>query len=595
MKIDALRKRAQVGKRLLITAMALAFMAQTTLPIFGFVQKASAAPVCTYDFPSYKMWEINWGTSLSNRNDTPTFNKGSHGGLTGLNAGPVPGYMSSSPSWHWLYIVENQSQLNYTYHFADGTVRTANIVFSMVDGCSIPSVTWGFQAPTASQSNFIGDQRYIRANNGVDVASAVRVPNGASAVRFNFDGATDFNGVSGYEHIQAGQWPNGAGDRQFRVAPSLPGGQYAVTAEFQMNSTWYPVTGSNTIYSIDQPTALYVTPSPSRTVFRPSDNPVRLRVEDQFNQFSRMIVTVNGIQHTVLRDQCDLRQAGNYLFCDVKTASTWVPLAEGTYTASTTTYTRANNRVDNLISLPFTIDGALPTVSNFIVPPTASTQITVSAEATDLNGIKSVQFHLAQPEPSGECKNNLLPMRSAYGTLTSGNTYEATISTADLNGPYCVLVVAQDNATHHSVPLFRSTLIDNPVVTPEVLPPGGGTGGGSGEGTTGGQQGQTGGANQPVARVAVAPAQQQGVVLANNAGVGADDDQANGATQNQSTDNKDDKVLGTEAGVSSDASVKAGHQNGWLGLAWYVWLAILLAIFSLLWFVLAKKRRKQED
>jgi hypothetical protein len=106
------------------------------------------APVCTYDFTAEKMWEVTWGYGFEDRNGgTPVFDMQSNGGLVSLNGGAVPGYMT--PTWHWLYVTDNGNYTprHYTYGFADGTIRTADVTFSNVNGCQIPTIVWGMQEP----------------------------------------------------------------------------------------------------------------------------------------------------------------------------------------------------------------------------------------------------------------------------------------------------------------------------------------------------------------------------------------------------------------------------------------------------------------
>lgn len=479
---------------------------------------------------------------------------------------------------------------------------TSNVAVRSTFG---PERSWDFDwttfnvltPPVASASNFISSPRYVRANSAVDSSAAVRVPGSADSVRFNFVSAsTTISNIAGYEHIQSGQWPNSAGDKQFRVITPLPGGEYTITAEFSIGGSWYPVTGSAIAYSIDTPTASYTTPSASRHIFRPSDNPVRLRVEDQFNQFNRMVVTINGVQYEVLRNQCDLRQAGNYLFCDVKSSSTWSGLPEGTYTATTTTYTKANNRVDNLPSVPFTIDAVSPVVANLVVPATATDTLDVSVDATDANGIELVRFYLALPDTDGTCKNNLPSIRDAYGLLGTGNTYTATFVTDDLDGVYCVLASAKDAASHNSVPLFAATVISNPDDTGGSGGGTGGTGGtGGGSAGTGGAGGQAGGVQGTTGTAGlqvVVPAQvatlQAGAPQNQVLGTGnTDQPQTTGESGNVQTNDENRPKTDVKGAENDKGSV--------ISSSWKYLLLVLVAFGGLWWLIARKKSQSDEE
>ncbi len=105
-------------------------------------EKADAA-YCAYDFPTNSSkWEINWGTTLQNRNDTPAFNLQSNGGLVKLNGAPVPSYMTGS--WHWLYLPASGDR-HYDYEFADGTIHSVDVTYSTTSDCQsypVPNITW---------------------------------------------------------------------------------------------------------------------------------------------------------------------------------------------------------------------------------------------------------------------------------------------------------------------------------------------------------------------------------------------------------------------------------------------------------------------
>lgn len=108
-------------------------------------------PVCTYDFDNEKMWEVTWGYGFDDRNGgAPVFNTKSHGGLTSLNGGVVPAYITNydaanpSKSWHWLYVTDNGNYdpRHIDYGFADGTVWTVDYTWVETNGCHTPVIVW---------------------------------------------------------------------------------------------------------------------------------------------------------------------------------------------------------------------------------------------------------------------------------------------------------------------------------------------------------------------------------------------------------------------------------------------------------------------
>jgi len=316
----------------------------------------------------------------------------------------------------------------------------------------------------AEDSKFIGDPKYVRVNHTNDLSAAVSVPAPTTDVRFHFDGLIDINNVAGTQHIQTGQWPTAQGIKQFRAYTPLPAGKYIVTAEYFAYDSWHPVTGSNIAYSLDTPWATVVSPTLSNKYFRPSDNAVRIRVDDEFNQFNYMVFKLNDVKYLVTRDQCDLRQAGNYLLCDAKNANartqfdiaypSWPQLPSGTYSAQVTTVTKANNRSGTLTTEPFVIDTERPTITNFVITSQIedfSTHINVRADATDDNGLKYVQFYITNPRISdGTCDGNGIPTRRVNGVLDSDSTYEASVDTSGLSGDICINAISKDLSMHTS-------------------------------------------------------------------------------------------------------------------------------------------------
>lgn len=326
--------------------------------------------------------------------------------------------------------------------------------------------------PTATQSEFIGSPKYVRAGNfSSDITAQIRVPSSSVNVRFAVNGNTvtdtDYTNNTTDNDIYT---VNGAaaGSQWYRLQKNLAGGQYNITAEFNDGVNWYPVTGSGTTYSIDAPTAEYVIPQAGK-VFRANDKVVRVRAEDEFNQFKRMLVTINSVVYEVQRAECS--DLGNYVLCDLQNLG----LAEGPYTASTTTYTQANNRVDNLLSAQFVIDNTAPVVSGFsITNPAAvySDSIAVSAVATDNNSVQSVTFFVTEPRVSdGACTGNGTVFSTQ--TVTSAtSTFTAILDTSGLNGDYCVNVRAKDSAANNSAIQKIKVNIDNdaPAVPTQVSP-----------------------------------------------------------------------------------------------------------------------------
>lgn len=319
-----------------------------------------------------------------------------------------------------------------------------------------------------SSTTFIGDPRYVRENNASDVKAQIVTPDTTQNVRFYVNGDTSTT----YPGVNIGG--AGATTSWWRMLAPLSAGAYEVFAEVQVGNKWYSVADTGIVYSLDQPTGEYILPNAANQPFRPSDNPVRVKADDQYSQFSRMVIRVNGVNYEVTRANCDLRSAGSYVLCDVDNATNWTGLSDGTYTASTTIYTKANNRLDNLVSQPFMIDGSKPVISNLSVPAgVLGNSFTVSAEATDAqSGVESINFYITEPRASdGACTGNGTVLFASRVTVGTNGVYSHTFNNTGLNGAYCVNAIARNNAFGNSDILRQLVQIDTtaPVVTIDAL------------------------------------------------------------------------------------------------------------------------------
>ncbi len=331
-----------------------------------------------------------------------------------------------------------------------------------------------------SQSNFT-TPKYVRSHNSGDTAAQALVPKDAEDVRFSYnqtDGVNVYTNVSGTQHIQTGQFPlPSTGQQQWRGGVSAEAGKYTVTGEYKVGSTWYPITGSATAYVLGNPTGSFVIPTASNMYFRPSDNPLRIKADDKYNAFRNVIFNVSGTNYTVNRADCDLREAGNYVICDINKASNWAGLSEGTYSGTATLYNQASNHTA-IASDNFIIDGTRPVVTNYKISPVKTaygSTLKVSAKATDNgSGIKNVEFYVTAPRASdGKCDGNGTKLADSVATSpVSGDNYKTSVDVSGLDGTYCVNVIAGDNAANHSNPVQSIAFIaDNTAPTVDITNP----------------------------------------------------------------------------------------------------------------------------
>lgn len=350
----------------------------------------------------------------------------------------------------------------------------------------------------AAESRFVGSPKYVREGNyTTDLVAQIEVPSTATNVRFNFTGidlafselvedldtanGTDDNDIYSITGAPAGfTW--------WRVQKNLAGGHYSMTAEYFDGSVWTAVAGSGEVYSINIPSFEYIIPNASTTFFRPNDdNPVRAKIDDQYNQFLKIDYTLFSASGTSLgvftvnRDQCDLRAEGNYVLCDLKNSSAWLPLADGSYYVKAQTDTIPHTGIRHSMAVSqsgnFTIDSELPTVSNFVVETASplSGIVTASANAADNNAVLNAEFYITAPRASdGACDGNGDKLvQSVVTTPSADGKYRATLNTSSLNGSYCLNLIAEDVAHSNSSPISRLSVdFDNIApVAPNPLSP----------------------------------------------------------------------------------------------------------------------------
>jgi hypothetical protein len=336
--------------------------------------------------------------------------------------------------------------------FKAGSGWTSTFVGN-IDEFIFNDTTYDFDIAPPDTSGFVftGSPKYVRANNGGDESARILVSNQSTDARFYVDGSsTPITGTLVGPSTATTEW--------WKLNTALSAGQHTITAQVKIGASWYDVNGTGTAYSIDAPWAEYVIPQANQ-YFRIDDKVVRVKADDEFNQFNFMKTTINSVTYTVNRADCN--DQGSYVLCDLHNLN----LPEGTYQADTTIYTKANNRYDHLISPEFTIDNTRPVLSNFQITDVHSVygnNVSASADATDANGVKNVEFYITAPRAGdGVCDGNGTKLASATDTTAAGNTYTATLDTSSLNGDYCINAIAEDVAANHSSILRIKANFDN--------------------------------------------------------------------------------------------------------------------------------------
>ncbi len=321
-----------------------------------------------------------------------------------------------------------------------------------------------FDVVDTSSTQFVNDPKYVRANNGGDLTAQVVTPDTTEDVRFflNGDSSTFFPG----SNIGGA----GATTSWWRLYTPLAAGQHTVHAQVKIHGDWHDVADTGLVYSLDKPWAEYVIPQADKS-FRPNDEVVRVKADDEFDQFKQMVVMIGGTEHTVLRANCE--DKGPYVLCGLKNLG----LTEGSYFADTTTYTKANNRVDDLLSEPFYIDGTAPQVLHLEIENDVagyvSSPIKAAAEASDNHELESVNFYLTLPRLNdGACTGNGTKIVSfRQNTPSPDGKYRADLAVPGLNGEYCVTAVARDSAFNNSALVHQKVILDTSVTKPQLVTP----------------------------------------------------------------------------------------------------------------------------
>ncbi|HVX24061.1 MAG TPA: Ig-like domain-containing protein [Candidatus Saccharimonadales bacterium] len=352
---------------------------------------------------------------------------------------------------------------------------TAAVLVTSSLGGALPVILSGTAFATPADTSFTTSTNYVRENNTGDIDAQIVTPTSSTDIEFFLNGDTS-SPIAG---VDAG--PASTGHEWYRLKTALPAGQYAVSAQVTLSGDTTPstVNGGTTVYSLDTPSYSYVFPNASTHVFRPSDNPVRVKIDDQYGQFNNLQFNVYHFDGGVLgsqvggtltmpRSSCAVTVPATNAVCNLSNAPGWTNLNEGTYKVNLASDTLAHNGLrftQNNYSVPFTIDNTVPTISNLTITnsaPAYSTPVDVSATATDANGIDSVRFYITAPRASdGVCDGNGTVLGSATDSTGIGSTYSGVLDTSALTGDYCVNAQSADNASHHSAILRQKVTIDN--------------------------------------------------------------------------------------------------------------------------------------
>lgn len=323
--------------------------------------------------------------------------------------------------------------------------------------------------PDLSKISFAAP-KHVRENNVGDLAAQLKTDKTPTDVKFYVD---DRDGAS-----LAGTQKS---LNEWRLYTALSAGKHTIFAYVKIGGEWHELPERGTVYSLDMPHASYTFPNEKNDLFRPSDNPMRVKIDDEFEQFEQVYFELYHYDKAtgkygdkigvfnVARDHCDLRAAGRYVLCDIDAAvakaselgtKTWQPLLAGTYAAKLKSDTYANNGVRYhdaaYWSHPFTVDSVSPVVTDLKIEgsTTVGSIVKVAAQAEDDNQLESVNFYVTRPREDGACTGNgtkLAESRATYADVDGYYRVALNVAGGEFTtGTYCVNAAARDGAMSNS-------------------------------------------------------------------------------------------------------------------------------------------------
>jgi hypothetical protein len=289
------------------------------------------------------------------------------------------------------------------------------------------------------------------------------------------------------------EMPAGSHMRAFALSVGDTGASDAGLAGYLDNVVVKKV-GDVETYDFERPLpeVSYVLPSATNSVFRPSDNPIRVKVDDaeqvervRFSLYEYDAVANEFGSHVgnfaVNRAKCDLAAAGNYIRCDIQDANNWTDLAEGTYAVKLTVFSGGEatirTKMSEYWSQSFTVDATKPTFDSLTlenpVNGITNENVTVAATASDTLGVESVNFYMTLPRVAdGVCTGNDPKLvESRTSTLSADGKYRVTLDTSVLEGEYCITAVARDSAKNNSAAQHVKVIVDHTAPTLNVTTP----------------------------------------------------------------------------------------------------------------------------
>jgi hypothetical protein len=322
--------------------------------------------------------------------------------------------------------------------------------------------------PDISSIAFVGSPKYVRENNGSDLAAQITVPDFISEVNFIIDGNTSSPVTVSTETSGA---PSGF--KWFRLYTPLAAGEHTISAQVDVLGTLTDVGSTATAYSIDTPDFQYLSPILNK-FYRPSDGYARIKIDDEFNQFVNVTFAVyqeNGTHvgnYLVNRNECDLRNQGNNVVCDLTRdySGSNPALTSGNYYVKIQTKDIAKGGVrynhGNSKSEVFTVDNESPVVNSIVSKyPTSiyRNSIDLLIEATDNNSVVNVLSYYTEKRNDGQCDPNQPKIDQKTTTFIDiDGKFEVNFDTTALNGEYCFFAVAEDVANSHSNPQQGKTI-----------------------------------------------------------------------------------------------------------------------------------------
>lgn len=198
-----------------------------------------------------------------------------------------------------------------------------------------------------------------------------------------------------------------------------------------------------------------VVPNENFSIFRPQDNPYRIKIiGNTLSSLYKIRFTLGEQSFDVFRNKCDLRWEQISITCDVRASGSWTAPSQGTdYEMFARAFNENGVKLAQSEKSTFSVDTEDPELIRLEYLGKQDGDAIFEVDARDNYGVDSVTFLLTRPRMDGSCNANepsSIPLLRVY---SENDTFSARLNTDSLNpGEYCVFVTVRDEAWRNTNP-----------------------------------------------------------------------------------------------------------------------------------------------